>query len=1188
MNKIFVFICLIAAVFAIHCDPHDHYCQAGNDLRDDMALKQIIEGGLKNLGALLEEQREFVHILKEKETAPSTFDKFVDKVSTGAKNFMEDTKETISNSIPVGRLFKSDGLEFFQLTPMQNKTIQLTIAKENNITIRAPAFPQLNNASYIGNMSFTEIFGVVNSETKFVFHNNTLNESIVTLLLSGEVKLGRVTRTLPKLVVIGVVSCTSSVITTIDFCKPTTSVLRDTVASRVDKETYKKVSSKPDSHQAVIILKDKKDLWPKVSGALMNPSVTQVYIETDDKQVLDLVAQSKGLVDVGDDIKLDLDGVELLVYVKEPWFKDSGFVCPMITDERVFSVYSGRKFIGNGAVDNNGDFVTVAHIFALNGLQIGSKFYVCNLGKSYEYLLAKWDFSLELAAATPINGYPSSNLIFDFDNAPGVVDLHGSYYGESEFRHVSLGRPVVEEEFQGRTVFIAHYAAWQGMSGSPAIATPKKGGKGRVVAFHSYGTGISFAGGDIKVYLVPFVPIVDWNDLPLDMGEWYDRGIVDRFFRSIKSLGGYHTVDDHDEGYIPPRPQSYHTHEREEMVAIALEWSIIVIVAIAIYRLAHTQGSDSVNVEMHQDNRLQIMAKAADAGVLGLPSALYYGSTGFVYAIGRFCFDHPVMTLVLGVLMVCLEYIGVYEYQTVESGMIYRFSQYGVRMTLWWLTYIIRFPHAFCGIALARQDIQSFFFIQLLLNIPVAWIAWSFGYHDGRMWNVKVRQDATLSKDLAKYTTLGYKAGSFMQTVLLITSVCAVVVGTRLFNLKATPHSTGTPVPRTGAVLAASILGLSIILVGYNLTKTIVMVDWFGSKKDFVKKIKDELPTLIGGGGDTKVFVLDCSLKYKKVLQSSDDRRLLKLIDLLNDEEIPTRKPTKAEIDSNVKFTSNIDVTKLILDIQHLMANKVWSISDENNLCMRASRLFQSSEEIQEACRKLDGETNHVKQVVPTDVDNDVVSQVVMTFAYFFLSQQTPIVLLDRVFIPFTVSAILAFATMPLKEWLLTYPFRQESDLAAYYVRFAVSLGMVVVTAPQNTDEQVLSVLNWEKINVNPPYITVYSIQSVFVVGFTFLIPMLYPVGMYNTITIWDEVFEQVIVYSIVVILLYSGLIEKINSIYNRKFGQLRKSIGLIPFRMPDMNGSLEIVDYKVKRGGRSERQKRRQATNNGAGVDFE
>lgn len=1148
-----------------------------NDVFTDDTLREVLIEGVKALRLMAGEQKELINFMKEESSKPSILSEYADRVSTKTKTLLKETKDVIKSSVPIGSLFRVDGIEYLYLSAMQNHTLQELSLKKTQFVVKAAGYPNVNNASFVGNDSLAEIFGKINDKTRFVFHNGSLDQNIINMLASGVIQTGRVKRTLPKLILVSVYPCTSSFSADLDFCRATAVVPGDSVAVQISRETFDKVYKNPDKHQSAFVLKDKKDLWPRISGSLMNPEVTQILISTNDRTVIDEITKAGGIVRTSDNIEIDLTGVQILVYLAETWFKDSGFRCPTITDNRIFSVYTGRDFVGNGAVDRDGAFVSVAHIFALNGVQPGSKFHVCHLGKDYEYKLLKWDFALELALAEPVSVYPATNIVFKSTKAPGVANLHGAYYDKQEFRQIAMGHTVVLDDFKGRTAYVAYYAAWQGMSGSPAII-PGENGFEHVIAFHSYGVGTSFGGSAIKVYLVPFVGVGLWSEVSQDIGEWYDQGLWSWFRGAYKTFSGYHTVD------RDSTSTRYHstTHERADFYATCFEWSIIIVIGIVAYRLAFSYGFDSVNAEVYTDSRLAILAKAADAGVLGLPASLYYGVWGFIYQVGRYFYDHPILTLVLAGFVVFLEFIGLLEtgYQTESSGIVYETVLWCIHFINVWLNFLFYFPHAFLSLPLSRQDIQSFIFIISIICIPIVWIAYSIGYHDGRMYNVKVRQDATVIKDMKKFGTMNYQSGPIMQTALLVCSVCAVVMGTRLFNIRGVPHSVELGRSPTGAIAASGVIGSTILIVGFNLSKTLIRVDFWGTKKSFVDKIQAELPKLIKSENNSKVFILTCDLKYKKVMQSSDPRRLEKLIKVLNAEELPRRKPGKEDMEggntSKIRITGSVDVTKLILDIQRLTATKVWSLEDENQLCVMAAKLFPASEEVQEVCRKTSNENNQVKQIVPVDIEGEFVSQIVMTLCYFILFQQTPIVQFDRVFIPLMFSGVIAFATTPLKDWLLTSPFRQESDLTAYYVRFATALNMIVVTAPAKTDVQALSVLNWEQVFITPPFITAYAVMSVFVVACTFIIPIMFPSGSFNTINLWDEVFEQVFILSVAVMLVSSGLPEKMVSIYNQKYNKQKKAIGLIPFSIGNMDDSLEIVDYKFKRGGRAERINRK------------
>lgn len=1183
--KSFLIIFFIACSFAEHCttpecmiaaglDPVDNTPTFENVLSDD-TLRDVLIEGVKALRMMANEQRELIGFMKEESSKPSIVVDYADRVSTKTKTFLKDTKEAIRSSVPIGSLFRVEGIEYLYLSAMQNHTLQQLSLTKSQFIIKAAGYPNINNASFIGNDSLAEIFGKINDQTRFVFHNGSLDYDIIKMLSSGVIQTGRVKRTLPKLILVSVFPCTSSFSADLDFCRATAVVPGDSMAVQISRETFDKVHKNPDKHQSAFVLKDKKDLWPRVSGSLMNPDVVQILISTSDRSVIDEITKAGSTVRTSNDIEIDLTGVQILVYLSETWFKDSGFRCPTITDNRIFSVYAGRDFIGNGAVDHVGSFVSVAHIFALNGVQPGSTFHVCHLGTAYEYKLVKWDFALELALAEPVSVYPATNIYFKSTKSPGVANLHGAYYDKQEFRQIAMGHTVVLDDFKGRTAFVAYYAAWQGMSGSPALI-PGDDGTEQVVAFHSYGVGTSFGGSAIKVYLVPFVGLNLWSEVAQDIGEWYDQGIWSWFRSTYKSFSGYHTV----EGINTSTRYHSSSHERADFYATCFEWSIIIVIAIVAYRLAFAYGYDSINAEVYTDNRLAILAKAADAGVLGLPASLYYGVWGFTYQVGRYFYDHPIVTLILAGFVLFLEFIGILEtgYQTESPGIVYLAVLYCVRFINVWLNFVFYFPHAFLSLPLSRQDIQSFIFIISLICVPIVWIAYSLGYHDGRMWNVKVRQDSTVIKDMKKFGMMSYQSGPLMQMALLVSSICAVVMGTRLFNIRGAPHSVTLTKSPTGAIVASAVIGLCVLIVGMNLSKTLIKVDFWGTKKSFIDKVKAELPKLIGSDTGNKVFILTCDLKYKKVMQSSDPRRLEKLIKTLNAMELPKRKFGKEE-ETNTpkpKLTDSVGVTKLILDIQRLISTKVWSIDDENQLCVMAAKLFPVSEEIQDVCRRTDIENRQVKQIVPVDVEGEFVSQIVMTLCYFILFQQTPMVQFDRVFIPLVLSGAIAFATTPLKDWLLTSPFRQESDLTSYYVRFATALNMIVVTAPAKTDVQALSVLNWEQVYITPPFITAYAIMSVFVVACTFIIPIMFPTGSFNTISLWDEVFEQIFILSVAVMLVSSGLPEKLFSIYNQKCKKGKQVVGLLPFSLGPMDDSLEIVDLKAKRGGRAERTNRK------------
>lgn len=1138
--------------------------------QEDVAY--YVKEGFKALADLAKDQRDLVDLLREKETKPSLVTKFFEAVSDKVERVYSSAKNSVE---PVTRFFKDSGIEFVTITPMQNSSLQELSLSNTHFSIKSPAMPSVNNASYIGNGTIQEIFGDIKDTTRFVFYNGTIDPVVFKALTDGYFKSGRVHRTLPSIVLVAVFPCDNTLAgIQLDFCKKVVGIQGSTIG--ISREAYEGVLAKPSKKQATMVVYDISDLWPKMAGVLIDEDVNEVFIKTSNKEIYDEIDAKYGKTDVGfTNVNIDLTGVSIFVYVEaSSFYKDTGFECPLITDPKVYAIYTGRTFTANGGVDYNGVLITVAHVFVLNGLSVGSAFHVCHLGKAYEYKVEKIDMSKELAMAKPVSEPAPSDLIFDEVETAGLVSIHGSYNGVREFRQTTLGHKVQAEQFKGRNTFIANYPAWAGMSGSPAIVTSVSNkGRDKIVAFHSYGVGFSFGNTDITVYLAPYVDPSKWVNFVEDAGQWYDVGFIGNFRNYFKSImGGYHAVS------VPRSPQ----HAKEEFIATCFEWSIIVVVAILFYRYYFNAGYDSISKEIYTDHRLAVLAKAADAGVLGMPAVVIDGFSHFVANFFKYFLDHPGLIVFLTIVFCIIESFGFYEYHSFQGGIFYQFAFYIAREVWLWLVIAFKIPHALCGLALANQDIQTFAFIQGLMNIPVAYIAASVGYHSGRSAHVKAKEEVALNKDLSKVGMIKKDFSAFSQMSLLVSSMCALVVGSKLFNSSAVPHS--TPVNHgTGPMIALTVLLLAIGLVIWGMSQNVVKTKFYGNKKDFLVIIRSELPKALAiDTTTTTLHILGESLKFKKVLQKNSTRRLDDLTNALEAALIPGDEihKTKGYPDVIVKPTiSSTDVTRLIVEINNLKSKGIWTGEEENKLAIKAAQLFPKDTSIQTVVREgFDSRLTQAvgQQIIPAKIELDIVSHAVMAFAYFILIQQTPIILTtDRIIVPTVISLFMAVMTNPLKEWIVTFPFQQEQDLASYYVNMACSFGYVVVAAPNVVDNATLSVLTWDKVDFTQPYVTLYQALSCAIVGVTFMLPLVYPMGEYNSLSLWEDLANHVLVMGLAGSIILSGtgqhLLSKAFSYWQPKTRDVRP-IGWIPCYLK--NGE-ELKIHKLRETQRYGRKQR-------------
>lgn len=1101
-------------------DPSCMISNAGDPVAPEEDVTFYVKEGFKALADLARDQRDLVELLREKETKPSLVSKMFGAVSDKVEKIYASTKTSVE---PITRFFKDSGIEFVTITPMQNSSLQELSLSDKHFSIKSPAMPVVNNASYIGNGTIQEIFGDIKDTTRFVFYNGTIDPVVLKAITDGYFKSGRVHRKLPSIVLVAVFPCDNTLAgIKLDFCKKVVGTLGSTIG--ISREAYEGVLAKPSKRQATMVVYDMVDLWPKMASVLIDENVNEVFIKTNSKEIYNEIDSKIGKMDVGyTNVNIDLTGVSIFVYVETSrFFKDTGFECPLITDPKVYAIYTGRAFTANGGVDYNGVLITVAHVFVLNGLSVGTTFHVCHLGKAYEYKVEKIDMSKELAMAKPVSEPAPSELAFDEVETAGLVSIHGSYNGAREFRQTSLGHKVQAEQFKGRNAFIAAYPAWAGMSGSPAIVTSVSNkGRDRIVAFHSYGVGFSFGNTDITVYLAPYVDPDKWVNFVEDAGQWYDVGFIGNFRNYFKSVvGSYHAVS------APQSPQ----HAKEEFIATCFEWSIIVVVAILFYRYQYNAGYDSISIEIYTDHRLATLAKAADAGVLGMPAVVIDGFTNFVASVFKYFLDHPGLIVFLTILFCIVEGFGFYEYHSFQGGIFYQ-AMYAIAHEIWiWLIVAFKAPHALCGLALANQDIQTFAFIQAVINIPVAYIAASIGYHSGRKAHVRAKEEVALNKDLKKVGMINKEFSAASQMALLVSSMCALVVGSKLFNSSAVPHS-AVKNHGTGPMIALTVLILAIGIVIWGMSQNVVKTKFYGNKKDFLVIIRNELPNALGLDANTTLHILGESLKFKKVLQKNNTRRVDDLINALESAVIPgdeLHKGKGGHPDVIIKSSiTPIDVTKLIVEINNLKTKGIWTGEEENKLAVKAAQLFPKDAALQGVVREgFDSRMTQAvgQQVIPVKVETDLISHAVMAFAYFMLIQQTPIVLTtDRIVVPIIISLFMAVMTSPLKEWIVTFPFQQEQDLASYYVNMACSFGYVVVAAPSIVDNATLSVLTWDKVDFTQPYVTLYQALSCAIVGVTFMLPLVYPMGEYNSLTLWEDLANHVLVMGIASSIILSG-----------------------------------------------------------------